>query len=194
MTVVAAIVDVVRAVQPREELQQEAGFVRAAPAEVPEGLVRRQRLQAFRDASYRFVPVDRSIVIRAAFVQDRLHQAATMFQIVGRERFQLFDAVSAPEVGLDRALHIRRHGLQRLLANFGKAANLVDHPAALPAHPQGTCLASVLRPQRLVQLADAADFLGFAERVSNRWPTTAAGKFLHCTPYSSPYVIHDCIT
>ena len=44
MAVVAAIVDVVGAVQPGEQLQQKAGLVRAAAAEVPERLVGRQRL------------------------------------------------------------------------------------------------------------------------------------------------------
>ena len=39
VAVVAAVVDVVRAVQPGEELQQEAGLVAAAAAEVPERFV-----------------------------------------------------------------------------------------------------------------------------------------------------------
>ena len=48
MAIVAAIVDVVRAVEPGEELQQKAGFVRAAAAEVPERFVRREWLSACR--------------------------------------------------------------------------------------------------------------------------------------------------
>ena len=50
VTVVAAIVDVVRAVQTREELHQEAGFVRAATAGVPEGFVGRDFAQLVGDA------------------------------------------------------------------------------------------------------------------------------------------------
>ena len=39
VAVEAAVVDVVRAVEPGEQLQQEAGFVAAAAAEVPERFI-----------------------------------------------------------------------------------------------------------------------------------------------------------
>ena len=61
VAIVAAVVDVVRAVQPGEELQQEAGFVAAAAAEVPERFVGRRRAKLVDDALERFVPRDRRV-------------------------------------------------------------------------------------------------------------------------------------
>src|SRR5262249_3197026 len=59
MAVEAAIVDVVRAVKASKELEQEARFVAAAAAEVPECFVRRNRSQLARNVFQRFLPGDR---------------------------------------------------------------------------------------------------------------------------------------
>src|SRR3990172_9321586 len=53
VAIVAAVVDVVRAVEPREELQQEAGLVAAAAAEIPKRLVGRRGAELFGDAGER---------------------------------------------------------------------------------------------------------------------------------------------
>ena len=66
VAIVTAVADVVRAPDPGEELQQETSFVRAATAEVPERVIRRQCTQPADDGSERFVPGDGPVIILTA--------------------------------------------------------------------------------------------------------------------------------
>ena len=50
MAIVGAVVDVVRAVQPSKQLEQEAGLVRAATAEIPKRFIRLPAAQLGGDA------------------------------------------------------------------------------------------------------------------------------------------------
>ena len=78
MAVEAAIVDVVRAVEPGEELQQEAGFVAAAAAEVPECFIGRRGAQLRGDAVERLVPGDRRVAAGLARVANGLDEPAAV--------------------------------------------------------------------------------------------------------------------
>ena len=65
------------------------------------------------------------------------------------------------------------------LQTSGKWPGLVDHAAALAAHAESAGLARVLGAHGLPQLADAAGFAGFAERVEDGGPAAAGAVFLH---------------
>ena len=88
MAVVAAVVDVVGAIQARSKLQQKARFVAAATAEVPKRFVGSQRLQMRFDALEGFVPGDRFKVCRPTRVQHWLNQATRGFQLSRRPLLQ----------------------------------------------------------------------------------------------------------
>ena len=173
VAVVAAVVDVVRAVQPGEELQQEAGLVAAAAAEVPEGFVGRRRAELVDDSLERFVPRDRRVAARLARVAHRLDEPAAGFQLARRKLLQLARRIALPEVAADGALHVGDHRLQALLADLGKMAQLVDHAAALAAHAQRARLAGVLRAHGPPELEDAAGLAGLPPGVPDGRPTAA---------------------
>ncbi len=118
VAVVAAVVDVVRAVQPGEELQQEAGLVAAAAAEVPERFVGRRRAKLADDAFERFVPRDRRVAAGFARVEHRLDEPAAGFQLARRKLLQLARRIALPEVAADGALHVGDHRLQAFLADL----------------------------------------------------------------------------
>src|SRR4051812_2502537 len=106
MAIEAAVVHVVRAIQPGEQLQEEPGLVRGASAEVPERFVRREVLQLGDNASKSVLPSDRFVVLRSTTVDDWLDQSSTGFQIARRESLELRDRVGAPELRLDGALQV----------------------------------------------------------------------------------------
>ena len=81
MAVKATVIDVVGAEDPREDLQQETGLVRAATAEVPEGLVGSDPLQLADDFGERLVPRDRLVVVVSLSVEQRLRQPAARFEL-----------------------------------------------------------------------------------------------------------------
>ena len=85
----AAVVDVVRAVESSEQLQQEAGFVAAAAAEVPECFVGRRGAKFRRDAFERFFPSDWRVAAGFACVANGLDQSAAVFQLARRKLLQV---------------------------------------------------------------------------------------------------------
>ena len=185
MAVVRTVVDVVRAVHPREELQQEAGFVRTPAAEIPERFVGLGLFQLGDDATERVVPGDRLKILRALFEDDGLDESAARFELAGRKGLELGDAVGAPELGLNRPLHVGGHRLQALLADLGEVAGLVDHAARLTAHAERAGLAGVLGAHGGPELPElpAARLAGFPPGVKNRLPTAAGGSFTHGTAF-----------
>ena len=65
VAVEAAVVDVVRAIEPCDELQQEACLVARPAAEVEEGVVGLRGPEFLRDPFHRVGPLDRPVVLRA---------------------------------------------------------------------------------------------------------------------------------
>ena len=179
MAVEAAIVDVVGPVHPGEDLQQEAGFVRTAPAEVPERFIRGDRLQLADDLGERIVPRDRLVVVLAAPMDHRLSQPAAGFEFARREGLQLRDRVRLEEVGFHRALHVRDHRLQRLLADFREDAPFVGHSPLLASHADRTGLAGVLGPHRLPQLPQPARLARLLKRVKHGGPAAPGVDSTH---------------
>ena len=179
MTVEAAIVDVVRPVHPREDLQQEAGFVRTASAEVPERFIRRDRFQLGDDLGERVVPRDRLVVVLAAPMDHRLGQPAAGFEFTRREGLQLRDRIRLEEVRFHRPLHVGDHRLQRLLADFREDAPFVGHPPLLASHADRTGLAGILGPHRLPQLPQPARFARLLERVEHSGPAAPGVDSTH---------------
>ena len=177
VAVVAAVVDVIRAIDPREELEQEASLVARAAAEVPERFVRVGPQELRGDPLHRVGPGDRLVVLRALLEHHRLHEPARVLHLVGSEGLQLRDRVGLEECRLHRPLHVGDHRLERLLADLGEVAGLVDHPAGLPTHAERAGLAGVLRTHGLPEFPEAARFAGFLERVHDR-AKAAAGRHL----------------
>ena len=134
MTVVAAIVNIVRTIQASKQLQQEASFVAAASTEIPKSLIGHQQLELGRDTIESFVPRDGAILIGAVFKQNGLNEAAAGFKLARGPLSHLRNRVLCPKIGSDGGLHVCGHRLNRLLAHFWKRAMFVDHPAVLPTH------------------------------------------------------------
>jgi hypothetical protein len=179
VTVVAAVVDVIRTVEPGEQLQQKTGLVTAAAAEVPKRLVGGRRSQLPSDPLQRVFPRNRRVAAGVARVEHWLDQSAAGFQLARRELLQLAGREPLPEVAADRPLHVGDHRLQALLADGGKLAQLVDHAAALPAHAQRARLAGVLRPHRPPQLDEAARLAGLPPGITDGRPAPALLVFPH---------------
>ena len=91
-----------------------------------------------------------------------------------------------PKRRLDRSLHVSDHGLQTLLADFGKATFFVDHPAFLAAHAQGTSLACVWSAHGLDQFPQPSRLTTFFDRVPDCSKSTAAANF-HFLAHLYPY-------
>ena len=127
MAIVRAVVDVVGAVQPREQLQQESRLVRGAAAGVKKRPVRRGGLQAFGNPVERFLPGHRPVMRVALVAQHRLHQPSAGFQFARRPAAQRFHIVFLKEIDRQDALHVRSLGGDGLVAHFGKVAALVAH-------------------------------------------------------------------
>jgi hypothetical protein len=179
VAIVAAVVDVVRAVKPCEKLQQKARLVGTAPAEVPEGLLRGQAFELADNPGQCILPGDHPVILRTRFQHDRLCEPAAGFQIVRRELLQLGNGVRGPEIRLDRPLHVGSHRLERLLAELRPTAGLIDHTPFLAPHAERTGLARILRPHGLEHLPQAANLAGFLQRVPDGAPTAAAFDFGH---------------
>ena len=89
VAVEAAVVDVIGAIEPGEELQEKARFVAGTAAEIEERLLRCGPLQLCGDPFHRLCPLDRPIVLRTPLENHRLHEPAGMLHLMGRERPQL---------------------------------------------------------------------------------------------------------
>jgi len=89
VAIIAAIVDVVGAVDTGEKLQQEARFVRAPAAGIEEGLTRRCLSKIGGNLCERLFPGDRAVVIVTARVNQRLDEAAERFKLARRESLKL---------------------------------------------------------------------------------------------------------
>src|SRR5262249_54410031 len=74
--------------------------------------------------------------------------------------------------GGDAVLHVRRHRLQRLLADLREVAALVDHPPHLTAHAERARLARIAAPQGAPE-RDPADAVGHAGCVEHGVPAAA---------------------
>ena len=94
VAVEGAVVDVVGAVEPGEELKQEAGFVGGSAAGVEEILVGLDRLELVGEAAQGLIPVDGTIVRVAGAGVQRLREPAAPLQLAGRQVMQLGDAVA----------------------------------------------------------------------------------------------------
>ena len=178
MAIVGAVVDVVAAERPREELQQEAGLVRRAAAGVEEAAARPLACNRRRGAIERLVPAHDAVVGRARGRVERIDEPAAGLELARRQRAQLGDRVAREEVRRDAGLHVRHHRLQRLLADFREVAGLVDHAAHLAAHAERARLARVAAahgaPQR-----QPAGLVGHPQRVTDRLPAAARCRRFH---------------
>jgi hypothetical protein len=175
VAVVGAVVDVIGAVEPREQLEQEAGLVARAAAEVEKRLFRRGPPQLRGDPLHRVGPLDRAVVLRALLEDHRLHEPPGVLQLTRREGPQLRDRIRFEEGRLHGPLHVGHHRLERLLADLGKVARLVHHPARLAAHAKRAGLAGVLRAHRLPEFPEAARLARLLERVHDRAKPAAGG-------------------
>ena len=81
VTIEAAVVDVIRAVEAGEKLQQEPGLVAAAAAEVPKRFIGRRGAKFGRDAFECFFPGDRRIAAGFARVANGLDQSAAVLRV-----------------------------------------------------------------------------------------------------------------
>ena len=185
VAVEAAVVDVVRAVEPREELQQEAGLVARPAAEIEERLVGLRGSKLRRDPLHRVGPRQGPVVLRALLEHDGLDETARVLHLVGREHPQLGHRVRLEERRFHRALHVGDHRLERLLADFGKVARLVHHAAGLAAHPDRAGLAGVFRPHGLPEGKEAAGLTGLFQRVEHSPPAAACFHSAHESLHSS---------
>ena len=156
MAIVTAVVHIVRAIHSRKQLEQKRRFVRAATAEVPEGLVWGQIFELGNDRRERFVPGDGLIVILAATHPDGLRDPAAGFELARREGLQLRNRIRRPKLGPDAALNVGGHRLQALLADFGEVSRLVHHAALLAAHAERAGFTGVLRTHGLPEFEEAA--------------------------------------
>ena len=181
VAVEAAVVDMVRAVEPREELQQEAGLVARSAAEIKEALLGLCGPEFLRDPLHCVGPVDRPVVLRPLLEHDRLHETAGVLHLIGREHPQLRHGVGLEERRLHRPLHVGDHCLERLLADLGKVARLIDHAARLAAHADRAGLAGVLRPHRLPEGPQSTGFACLLEGVEHRPPAAACFDSAHET-------------
>ena len=179
VAVEAAVVDVVRAVEPREELQQEACFVARTATEVEEGLIGLCGPQLSGDPFHGVGPVDRPVVLRTLLEHHRLDEPAGVLHLIGREHPQLGQRVGLEKCRLHGALHVGDHRLERLLADLGEVARLVDHPARLAAHAHRAGLAGVFRPHRLPEGPQPAGFACLLEGVEHCPPATACFDSAH---------------
>ena len=151
VAVVRAVVDVVGPERPRQELQHESSFVRRAAAGVKETAPGRGCLQRGGDAAERLVPRDNAIVRLSRAGVDRIDEPAARFELTRRERSELGNGVTRKELRRDPVLHVRSHGLQRLLADFGKMPRFVDHAAHLATHAERARFARVPAAHRAPQ-------------------------------------------
>ena len=181
VAVEAAVVDMVRAVEPREELQQEARLVARSATEVEEALLGLRRPQLPGDSLHRVGPVDRPVVLRALLENHRLDEPAGVLHLIGREHPQLGQRVGLEEGRLHRPLHVGDHRLERLLADLGEVAGLIDHAAGLAAHADRAGLAGVFRPHRLPEGPHASRLAGLLEGVEHRPPAAACLDSAHGT-------------
>ena len=114
---------------------------------------------------------------------DWIDKPAAGFELARRERAELGDRVAGKELRRDPVLHVRGHGLQRLLADFGKVPGLVDHPAHLAAHAERAGLARVPAAHRAPQ-RHPPDPLRRLERVADRLP---AARGCHVRAVIAPF-------
>ena len=112
VTIVRAIVDIVRAEQSRKQLQQEAGFIGGPPAGVEKAASGSGPLQPGSQPFKRFVPRDDSIMSILGPGIDRMDQPATRFHLRRTERAELAKAILGEELGRDPRLHVRNHRLE----------------------------------------------------------------------------------
>src|SRR5690606_34229331 len=89
-------------------------------------------------------PGDRLVVLLPGWQMDGLNEPTAGLQLLRSELLKLGCRIGVPEFRADGPLHVGGHGLQRLLAEFRKAASLVDNASSLAPHSQGACLAGIL--------------------------------------------------
>ena len=181
-----AVVDVVRAEQPRQQLQQEAGFVRRASAGV-EKAARGSCLPESRDdLAERGVPGNRLIAIRAGGVEQGLHEAAAVLQArAGRARSR---GRSDPleEFGRIAPCMSEAIACTDFLQTSGKWPAFVHHSAepARPCPPRTSCRRfSSAAPST----APPADAVRESQRVTDGLPSATALGLLH--PHPRPAVV-----
>ena len=93
---------------------------------------------------------------------------------------QVSDRMPRPEIGRDGRLHVRSHGLDRLLADFGKRAAFIDHATRLTTHAQGAqVLQAFLLRRALYSFQIPPASRAFRESVSNGRPSAAVVNFTH---------------
>ncbi len=181
MAVVAAIVDVVGAIDASQQLQQKARFVAAASAEVPERFVGGV---AFSLAAIESNASSQEIVSKwvAAFaITNRLNQATKVFQLARRELLQVHQPNSGSRTSGSIAGCMSATIACRLfLQTSGNWTLFIDHPALLAAHPHGTGLACVTRTHGFEEFPESARLASLFPGVEDRTNPTAAANFHRC--------------
>ena len=186
MAVEGAVVDVVGAPEAGDHLQQEARFVARTTREVEEGPIGLRTTERGTDAIHRVGPLDRAVPIVERTGIQRRGDPTGRLELARGERTQLLVGVLLEEPRLDPARHVRDHRLQRLLADLGEVARLVDHAAGLAAHAERAGLAGVVRPHRLPELEDAAGLPALLQRVPDGGESSACGESLHAARIPEP--------
>ena len=173
--------DVRGAVCAREQLHQEGRFVGGASRTVEERLFRGGVPQSGRNRVVRGVPADSTKVRVTLAPFDGEGETARRFELLRRPGLEFTERMIVEERFGQRRLHVAGLRLERLLADFGKRALLVDHPAALPAHSIRAGLAGVLRAHPLVQLPGASGVTSFLPRVGEGGQSACRGdsRFRH---------------
>src|SRR5262249_28771963 len=109
-----AVVDVVGAVEAGEELEEKAGFVGGAAAEVEEGVVGGGGLQGLCDFGEGLVPGDGAVGVVAWGGEEGFDEAAAVLELPRGEAGELVETELVEEAGADAALHVGGHGLDGL--------------------------------------------------------------------------------
>src|SRR5947209_4140544 len=99
MAVIRAVIDVIGAVKPGEQLQEKARLIRRSAAGVEEVALGRIGAKLFGDTTQRSIPVDDAIVRVAGAGEERRCEPAAPFQLARRQRLQLSDGIPIEEVG-----------------------------------------------------------------------------------------------
>src|SRR5690606_18169000 len=174
MAIIGAIIDVIGAVQPGKQLQDEGRLVGGAAGAVKECALRSAGPQPFGDHGKCLLMIHGAVAVCPRGLVQWMRQPAQCLQLASAQRGEFGDRIISEYLYWNGRAQVARLSLDVLVANLNALAVLVVESTPLPASAKSAGLAGIARPDRRRQ-SPWADLIGNRHHIPDSFQSAADG-------------------